>query len=86
MQVDPIKPMLKAPGTKPSKVNYDELLSNVLYNFSLRRYSTGAARVRDIFARARDFAPCIVFIDEIDAVGKVGWCLKPKPSTQNPRP
>jgi len=39
----------------------------------------GAARVRNIFARARDFAPCIVFIDEIDAVGKVGCCLNPKP-------
>ena len=38
----------------------------------------GAARVRDIFARAREVAPSIVFIDEIDAVAKVGWCwLKP---------
>mmetsp|Transcript_6745 Transcript_6745/g.29363 ORF Transcript_6745/g.29363 Transcript_6745/m.29363 type:complete len:898 (-) Transcript_6745:744-3437(-) len=29
----------------------------------------GAARVRDVFARAREQAPAIVFIDEIDAVG-----------------
>lgn len=30
----------------------------------------GAARVRDLFVQARDKAPCIVFIDELDAVGK----------------
>ncbi|MGH9177976.1 MAG: ATP-dependent zinc metalloprotease FtsH, partial [Acidimicrobiales bacterium] len=30
----------------------------------------GAARVRDLFAQVRDVAPAIVFIDEIDAVGR----------------
>lgn len=30
----------------------------------------GAARVRDLFEQAQDKAPCIVFIDEIDAIGK----------------
>jgi cell division protease FtsH len=31
----------------------------------------GAARVRDLFAQAETKAPCIVFIDELDALGKV---------------
>ncbi|HEY4481865.1 MAG TPA: ATP-dependent zinc metalloprotease FtsH, partial [Candidatus Brocadiaceae bacterium] len=31
----------------------------------------GAARVRDLFAQGQAKAPCIIFIDEIDAVGKV---------------
>ena len=31
----------------------------------------GAARVRDLFSQAENKAPCIVFIDELDALGKV---------------
>ena len=31
----------------------------------------GAARIRDLFAQAETKAPCIVFIDELDALGKV---------------
>ena len=30
----------------------------------------GASKVRDLFKQAKDKAPCIVFIDEIDAIGK----------------
>jgi len=31
----------------------------------------GAARIRDLFSQAQEKAPCIIFIDELDALGKV---------------
>ncbi len=30
----------------------------------------GASRIRDLFKQAKEKAPCIVFIDEIDTIGK----------------
>jgi len=35
VQVDPIKPTLKAPGTKRLKLKYDKLLSNFAFKFQL---------------------------------------------------
>ena len=40
VQIDPIKPTLKAPGTKRLKLNYDEPLSNFAFKFNLRRHNT----------------------------------------------
>jgi CRP-like cAMP-binding protein len=39
MQVDPIKPKLKPPGTKRLKLKYDMLLSNYAFKFNSRRYN-----------------------------------------------
>ena len=38
MQVDPIITTVKAPGTKRLKLTYDEQLSDVAFNFNVRRY------------------------------------------------
>lgn len=53
------------------------LLSSFANNFSHKAYfffpspiGLGAARVRSLFREAQARAPCIVYIDEIDAVGK----------------
>jgi len=39
VQVDPIQPTLKPPGTKRLKLNYDETLSIFAFKFNLRRYT-----------------------------------------------
>ena len=39
MQVDPIKPMLKAPRIKRLKLKYDEPPSNCAFKFNVRRYT-----------------------------------------------
>jgi hypothetical protein len=39
VQVDPIKPRLKAPGTKGLKLKYDEMPLNIAFEFNLRRYN-----------------------------------------------
>jgi hypothetical protein len=41
VQVDPMKPTLKAPLSKILKLKCDELLSNVAFKFNVRRYSWG---------------------------------------------
>jgi len=50
----------------------------------------GAARVRDLFDQAKQNAPCIIFIDELDAIGKsrttgrgIGWGNEEREQTLN---
>ena len=42
VQIDPMKPTLKAPGTKRLKLQYDEPPSNFAFKFISRRYTGGA--------------------------------------------
>jgi hypothetical protein len=44
VEVDPIRPTLKAPGTKRLKQKNDGLLSSFAFKFNLRRYSWGFRR------------------------------------------
>ena len=52
VHVDPIKPMLKAPGTIRLILEYDELLSTSAFKFNLRRYilESALAANREHFA------------------------------------
>ena len=59
MQVDPMKPTLKAPGIKLLEVKYDKPLSNFAFKFNLRRCIELFALTRDGFTISQ---------------GKVGWC------------
>ena len=45
VQVEPMKPKLKPPGTKRLKLEYAGLLSNFGFKFNLRRYTTGPVTV-----------------------------------------
>ena len=46
----------------------------------------GAAKVRDLFKQAQEKAPCIVFIDEIDTIGKSGTTAASAATTSGSRP
>ena len=73
--VDPIKPTLKAPVSKTSKLKCDELLSNVAFKFNLRRCTSVAAepvmvggnRSSDILRDGRP--PRRVFFEAQDVAG-----------------
>ena len=71
MQVNPIKPTLKTPGTKRLKLENDDLLSSFAFKFNLRRYTMGqtavpAAEAQVIFATTPVFnaAISVAFLGE----------------------
>jgi len=45
-----MRPMLKAPGTKRLKQQYASLLSNSVFNFNMRRYTTAARTDSELHA------------------------------------
>jgi hypothetical protein len=45
VQVDPMKPTLKPPGTNRLKLKCDEPLSNFAFKFNWRRYTTARAHL-----------------------------------------
>ena len=61
MQVEPIKSLLKGPGINRLKLKYDEPLSNVGFNFNLRRYNEGFPTVIAVAGRRRSTVSKPVF-------------------------
>jgi hypothetical protein len=57
VQLDPIKPNLKPPGTKRLKLNHMNLLSSFAFNFNLRRYIL-ASCIRSSGSTAPCPTPC----------------------------
>jgi len=52
VQIDPIKPTLKAPGSKRLKLNCDELLSSFAFKFNVRRYTSVGDRIPYVIVKA----------------------------------
>ena len=48
VQIDPVKPTLKAPGSKSSKLKYHKLVSSFAFKFNLRRCTVGTAAVKNL--------------------------------------
>ena len=81
MQVDRIKPTLKAPGTKRLRLEDEKLLSNSAFKFILRRYSTARDLDDALHAEMRSDGVLVVgvhiadvshFIQAGSALDKVG--------------
>jgi hypothetical protein len=63
VQVDPITPKLKAPGSRRLNLKHEKLLSDFAFKFSLRRYTTAGdcAQARAVKEAEREVqaVPCV---------------------------
>jgi hypothetical protein len=66
VQIDPIKPTLKASGTKRLALNCDDPLSSLGFNFNLRRY-TAASPTRSWTTRT------------LPSTAMISWCGRKAP-------
>ena len=64
VQVDPIKPTLKAPGTTRLKLQYDGPLSKFAFKFNLRQYNPG-----EVLAACNTIDSCFSLFDA-DQIGR----------------
>ena len=78
MQLDPIKPTLKVPGTKRSKLKCDKPLSNFAFKINLRRYIEAELTVFSSLEAKR--------LEHQLEARPARQTLNPKPKTQNLNP
>ena len=77
MQVDPIKPTFKAPGSIPSKLRYDGPVSDFAFNLNLRRHTPEVIEEEEAFADQTD-GKGLNTGSQLEADQMV-WRLNPKP-------